>query len=43
MLAAGIILTRIPGRTTARQYLMALGLIAGLIGVLLVAGFLAPG
>lgn len=41
-LAAGIILNRIPGRTTARQYLMALGLIAGLISVLLVAGFLAP-
>ncbi|MFC3896660.1 hypothetical protein ACFOWZ_34725 [Lentzea rhizosphaerae] len=40
--AAGIILHRIPGRTTAKQYLAALGLIAGLIGVLLIAGFLAP-
>ena len=41
-LAAGIILNRMPGRTTAKYYLSALGLIAGLIGVLLVAGFLAP-
>lgn len=42
-LAAGIILHRMPGRSTAKHYLVALGLIAGLIGVLLVAGFLAPG
>lgn len=42
-LAAGIILHRMPGRTTAKHYLAALGrLIASLIGVLLVAGFLAP-
>jgi hypothetical protein len=41
-LAAGIILYRMPGRTTAKQYLAALGLIAGLMGVLLVAGLLAP-
>jgi hypothetical protein len=41
-LAAGIILHRMPGRTSAKQYLVALGLIAGLIGVLLIAGFLAP-
>ncbi len=41
-LAAGIILNRMPGRTTAKYYLSALGLIAGLIGVLLAAGFLAP-
>lgn len=41
-LAAGIILNRMPGRTTAKHYLTALGLIAGLMGVLLVAGFLAP-
>lgn len=40
--AAGIILHRMPGRTTAKQFLMALGLIAGLISMLLVAGFLAP-
>ncbi|MEU0885961.1 hypothetical protein ABZ345_45920 [Lentzea sp. NPDC005914] len=42
-LAAGIILWRMPGRTTVKHYLAALGLIAGLIGVLLVAGLLAPG
>ncbi|MGW6931738.1 hypothetical protein ACWGE0_16925 [Lentzea sp. NPDC054927] len=42
-LAAGIILQRMPGRTTAKHYLMALGLIVGLIGVLGVAGLLAPG
>jgi hypothetical protein len=41
-LAAGIILQRMPGRTTVKHYLAALGLIAGLIGVLLIAGFLAP-
>ncbi|HUQ56135.1 hypothetical protein [Lentzea sp.] len=41
-LAAVIILHRMPGRTTAKHYLAALGLIAGLTGVLLVAGFLAP-
>lgn len=42
-LAAGIILHRMPGRSTAKHHLVALGLIAGLIGVLLIAGFLAPG
>jgi hypothetical protein len=41
-LAAGVILHRMPGRTTAKHYLAALGLIAGLMGVLLIAGFLAP-
>ncbi|GGU34412.1 hypothetical protein [Lentzea flava] len=41
-LAAGVILWRMPGRTTAKHHLAALGLIAGLIGVLLIAGFLAP-
>lgn len=41
-LAAGVILQRMPGRTTAKQYLVALGLITGLIGMLLIAGFLAP-
>ncbi len=41
-LAAGIILHRMPGRTTAKHYLAALGLITGLISVLLIAGFLAP-
>ncbi|SEQ35600.1 hypothetical protein [Lentzea albida] len=40
--AAGIILLRMPGRTTARRYLVAFGLIAGLVSVLLIAGFLAP-
>jgi hypothetical protein len=40
--AAGIILSRVPGRTTAKHYLVALGLIAGLVSVLLIAGFLAP-
>ena len=40
--AAGIILHRVPGRTTAKQYLVALGLISGLVSVLLIAGFLAP-
>jgi hypothetical protein len=40
--AAGVILWRMPGRTTAKHHLAALGLIAGLIGVLLIAGFLAP-
>ncbi|GAA3627742.1 hypothetical protein GCM10022267_12600 [Lentzea roselyniae] len=40
--AGGVILHRMPGRTTAKQYLAALGLIAGLISMLLVAGFLAP-
>lgn len=40
--AAVIILRRMPGSTTVKHYLAALGLIAGLIGVLLVAGFLAP-
>lgn len=40
--AAGVILHRMPGRTTVKQWLAALGLIAGLISVLLVAGFLAP-
>ncbi|HEX8868393.1 MAG TPA: hypothetical protein VF821_22230, partial [Lentzea sp.] len=43
VLAAVIILNRMPGRTTVKHYLMALGLIAGLVGVLLVAGLLAPG
>ncbi|WP_082114686.1 hypothetical protein [Lentzea aerocolonigenes] len=42
VLAAGIILRRMPGRTTAKHCLTALGLIAGLMGVLLIAGFLAP-
>jgi hypothetical protein len=42
-LAAGIILWRMPGRSTAKHYLIASGLIAGLIGVLLIAGFVAPG
>lgn len=41
-LAAGVILHRMPGRTTAKQYLAALGLITGLIVMLLVAGLLAP-
>jgi hypothetical protein len=41
-LAAVIILRRMPGPTTVRHHLAALGLIAGLVGVLLVAGFLAP-
>ncbi|SFQ97396.1 hypothetical protein SAMN04488564_101441 [Lentzea waywayandensis] len=41
--AAGVILNRMPGRTGAKHYLTALGLITGLIGVLLLAGFLAPG
>ncbi|MGI5501006.1 hypothetical protein [Lentzea sp. CA-135723] len=41
-LAAAIILNRVPGRTTAKHHLIALGLITGLVGVLLVAGFLAP-
>lgn len=41
-LAAGVILHRMPGRTSAKQYLAALGLLAGLIAMLLVAGFLAP-
>ncbi|GLY51685.1 hypothetical protein Lesp01_53410 [Lentzea sp. NBRC 102530] len=41
-IAAAIILTRMPGRTTAKHVLAALGLITGLVGVLLVAGFLAP-
>ncbi|MFS8098731.1 hypothetical protein LFM09_16490 [Lentzea alba] len=41
-LAAGIILHRMPGRTTAKQHVMAFGLVAGLIGMLLVAGLLAP-
>ncbi|MFD4638608.1 hypothetical protein ACFWN2_14925 [Lentzea sp. NPDC058436] len=40
--AAGIILHRMPGRTTVKRCLTALGLIAGLVGVLLVAGLLAP-
>lgn len=40
--AGAIILHRMPGRTTAKHYLAALGLIAGLVGMLLVAGFLAP-
>ncbi len=41
---AGLMIThRMPGRTTAKQYLAALGLIAGLLGMLLVAGLLAPG
>jgi len=41
-LAAVIILRRMPGSTTVKHYLAALGLITGLVGVLLVAGFLAP-
>ena len=42
VLAAGIILPRLPGRGTAKNFLKALGLIAGLICVLLIAGLLAP-
>lgn len=42
-LAGAVILHRMPGRTTAKHYLTALGLIAGLLGMLLVAGLLAPG
>ncbi|MFJ8959516.1 hypothetical protein ACIRG5_08990 [Lentzea sp. NPDC102401] len=41
--AAGIILSRMPGRTTGKHHLVAAGLITGLIAVLLIAGFLAPG
>ncbi|MEV6239473.1 hypothetical protein [Lentzea sp. NPDC051838] len=42
VLAAGVILPRLPGRATAMNFLKAFGLIAGLIGVLLIAGLLAP-
>lgn len=42
-LAGFVILWRMPGRTTVKHYLTALGLIAGLVGMLLVAGLLAPG
>jgi hypothetical protein len=42
LVAAAVVLRRMPGRPSARHYLVAVGLVAGLVCVLLVAGLLAP-
>lgn len=42
LLAVGVVLRRMPGRATWRHYVIAVGLVALLVCVLLVAGLLAP-
>ncbi|MFI9818730.1 hypothetical protein [Saccharothrix variisporea] len=42
LVAVGVVLRRIPGRTTVRQYAFGLGLVVTLVGVLFAAGALAP-
>jgi hypothetical protein len=42
LVAVAVALRRMPGRATARHYLVAVGLVAALVCVLLVAGLLAP-
>jgi hypothetical protein len=42
LVAVALVLRRMPGRTSVRHYVVAVGLVAALVCVLLVAGLLAP-